>query len=323
MAYIYPNRSSFGRQPWRLQRGLVFGVILVAALAAFELFNFATTEYALYTLIGGVQAVGVNWASILAVAFCAIDFAGLARLFTPEQGRDEPKEVWYLLGAWLVGATMNAAMTWWAVTNALLARPLGNEVIARGTLVTVVPIFVAVLVWLTRVLIIGTVGVAGDRLFTLGVGHARWFGRAQPKAQAPLAAPRPAPRPISRPNRVSQTRTSTWPPYNNAARYASSVGSAAPSVSVDDRDDANDAEEQDEELTYEPVDEERPTAVPNWPGASSTRPAPKPRPSYSNAYAMRAYSGAIQSYVERPATPRTYHASPDGKPDDTRTRFYR
>jgi len=36
-----------------------------------------------------------------------------ARLFTPEQGRDEPAEVWYLFGAWLLAAAMNAILTWW------------------------------------------------------------------------------------------------------------------------------------------------------------------------------------------------------------------
>jgi hypothetical protein len=69
----------------------IMGAILVVALLAFELFNFDTTRYALSNLLGDVRFVGISWASILATAFCAIDFAGLARLFTPEQGRDEPQ----------------------------------------------------------------------------------------------------------------------------------------------------------------------------------------------------------------------------------------
>lgn len=152
---------------FRLQRGLAFGVIIVAALLAFELFNYSSTEFALSDLLGDLSFLGVRWATILALAFCGIDFAGIARLFTPEEGRDEPGEVWYLFGAWLLAATMNAMLTWWGVSIAILNHEtLGNAVIERGLLLRVVPIFVAVLVWLIRVLIIGTFSVAGDRLFS-------------------------------------------------------------------------------------------------------------------------------------------------------------
>ncbi len=145
----------------------VIGIILIVALIAFEMFNFDTTRYALQSLLGDVKFIGIPWAAILAIAFCSIDFAGLARLFTPEQGRDEPKEVWYLMGAWLLGATMNAVMTWWAVSVTLLSHDFGNEVLGREQLLLMVPIFVAVLVWLTRILFIGAFSVAGEHLFDL------------------------------------------------------------------------------------------------------------------------------------------------------------
>jgi hypothetical protein len=154
---------------FKLQRGLAFGVIIIAALLAFELFNYSTTDYALEDLLGNLSFMGVQWSTILAIAFCGIDFAGIARLFTPEEGADEPGEVWYLFGAWLLAATMNAMLTWWGVSLAILNhQTLGNAVIDRNTLLRAVPIFVAVLVWLIRVLIIGTFSVAGDRLFSQG-----------------------------------------------------------------------------------------------------------------------------------------------------------
>ena len=159
----------------RLQRGLAFGVIIITALLAFELFNYSTTDYALTDLLGDLTFLGVRWATILAIAFCGIDFAGIARLFTPEEGADEPNEVWYLFGAWLLAATMNAMLTWWGVSLAILNhQTLGNAVIQRETLLRVVPIFVAVLVWLIRVLIIGTFSVAGDRLFSQGEQRAHF-----------------------------------------------------------------------------------------------------------------------------------------------------
>ncbi|MDP2778299.1 MAG: hypothetical protein Q8O48_11715, partial [Anaerolineales bacterium] len=96
-----------------LKRGAIFGCILISALLAFEIFNFGTTSFALQNVLGDLQFAGLRWSSILAFAFCGIDFAGIARIFTPEQGRDEPAEVWYLFGAWLLAAGFNAILTWW------------------------------------------------------------------------------------------------------------------------------------------------------------------------------------------------------------------
>jgi hypothetical protein len=151
----------------KLSRGAAFGVIILAALIAFEVFNFSTTEYALSDLLGNLAFLGISWAIILAIAFCGIDFAGIARLNTPQSRTGPATETWYLFGAWLLAATMNAMLTWWGVSLALLNHEsLGNSVVARETMLRVVPIFVAILVWLIRVLIIGTYAAAGTRLLT-------------------------------------------------------------------------------------------------------------------------------------------------------------
>lgn len=163
------SHQSFGQtfNRIRLQRGLAFGLIILTALLAFELFNFSTTEYALQDLLGNLAFWGIPWATILAFAFCGIDFAGIARLHTPESSSGQPNETWYLFGAWLLAATMNATLTWWGVSLAIVNHStLGNAVIDRQTLLRIVPIFVAVLVWLIRVLIIGTYSLAGTRLLT-------------------------------------------------------------------------------------------------------------------------------------------------------------
>jgi len=151
----------------KLQRGLVFGGLIVIALLSFEMFNYSTTEFSLQDLLGNLKFMGIPWSMILAIAFCGIDFAGLARMFTPEQGADEPKEVWYLLGAWLLAATMNAFLTWWGVSVAMLNHgSSGNTILGQGTIIKVMPVFVAIMVWLIRILIIGTFSMAGDRLFS-------------------------------------------------------------------------------------------------------------------------------------------------------------
>jgi hypothetical protein len=189
---------SSSRSDFHLRRGLVFGAIILFALFAFEFFNFSTTHFALQDLLGDLSFAGIAWATILALAFCAIDFAGIARLFTPEQGSDQPAEVWYLFGAWLLAATMNAILTWWGVSIALLSHAtLGNPVIDQATLLKVVPIFVAVMVWLSRILIIGTFSVAGKRLFSQSDRPSLHSPLSRPRsapAQAPYSpAPKPAP----------------------------------------------------------------------------------------------------------------------------------
>jgi hypothetical protein len=144
----------------RVERDRVFALIMLGALTAFELFNFSTTEFALTDLLGDLQIGSMRWATILALAFSGMDFAGVAWLFSPK--RRARIEVWYLVAAWLLAATMNAILTWWSVSLALLNhQALGNEVIAREVLLSGAPIFVAALVWLLRVLLIGTFTLAG------------------------------------------------------------------------------------------------------------------------------------------------------------------
>jgi len=160
------NSIPFIPERIQVKRGVVFGLLIVSALAAFEIFNYSTTDFALTDLLGNLRFWGVRWATILAIAFCGIDFAGIARLFTPEGRVGEQPEIWYLFGAWLIAATMNALLTWWGVSIAIVNHEtLGNAVIARQTLLKVVPIFVAVMVWLLRVLIIGLFSVAGEKYF--------------------------------------------------------------------------------------------------------------------------------------------------------------
>jgi hypothetical protein len=178
-------------------RKTVIGIILIVALVAFEIFNFDTTRFALQSLLGDISFMGLTWASILAVAFCAIDFSGLARLFTPERGKDEPRAVWFLMGAWFLGATMNAVMTWWAVSLTLLSHDFGNEVLTREQLLQFVPIFVAALVLLTRILFIGALSVAGEHVFQRA-DTGRQVARAarpqpQPVRQQPATLPSPSP----------------------------------------------------------------------------------------------------------------------------------
>jgi hypothetical protein len=197
-----------------LHRGMAFGLIILVGLVAFETFNFSTTEFALADLLGDLSFAGFHWATILALAFCSIDFAGIARLMTPENDGSEPMEIWYLLGAWFLGATMNAMLTWWSVSLALINHGgLGNEVLGREALLTGVPVFIAALVWLIRILLIGTLTLAGGRLFSFKQQPRQKPRRQQVRPTAQAAAARVAPAASSQPSRRSRPVPRREPRY--------------------------------------------------------------------------------------------------------------
>lgn len=264
------------------RRGLIFGLILLMALSAFELFNFSTTEYALTDMLGNLTFVGVRWATILSIAFCGIDFAGLARLFTPERGQNGyTNEIWYLIGAWFLGATMNAMMTWWAVSLAMLnaSHEIGNEIMSREQLLAYVPVFVAALVWLTRILIIGTFSMAGERLFSqaeevLMQMRSERSERSEARAQRPVQ-PQP-------------TRTAP-PPVVTSQQAARPVSAPVTRLSNPPQTKViGGSYEGDDEPVYVPLEPKpRPASItpppaasirPTEPYRSPTRPAPKPVP---------------------------------------------
>ena len=244
----------FTGQGGAISRKMVIAILLGVALIAFEIFNFDTTQYALTNLLGEVRFVGVLWASILAVAFCAIDFAGLVRIFTPQRGAEEPRAVLFLTGAWFLGTIANAIMTWWAVSLTLLGHEFGNEVLSREMLLRYVPIFVAMLVWLTRILFIGAFSMAGEEIFDqtrANAGEAKPATRPSPDAPAPARAAQP---PASRPAAT---------PAAPKPRTAAPARPAAPNVTT--------------AVTYEPVDDPivgpppAPKTSPNGPTRPTSR----------------------------------------------------
>lgn len=193
-------------------RGLIFGGIILSALVAFEIFNFSSTSFALHDVLGDLAFGPLKWATILAIAFCGIDFAGIARIFTPEQGRDEPAEVWYLFGAWFLAAAFNSILTWWGVSVAIMKNNAeGGVLVGQENMIKLVPIFVAGMVLLIRVLLINTFSIAGDRIFSLAENRQTQYQNKpayRPNSE-PVRTPTPntyIPRPAPKPNPVASTR---------------------------------------------------------------------------------------------------------------------
>ncbi len=156
----------FHRQDFIRHKASVLIAILVVGLAAFEMFNLDSTRFALDHLMANQRLWGLEWGLVLALAFGSIDFAGLARILTPATTwEEEPREVWFLTGAWLLGATMNAVMTWYAMVVLMTARGVqtGVGIVDQTAVLDIAPVFIAVMVWLTRVLLISSLALALER----------------------------------------------------------------------------------------------------------------------------------------------------------------
>jgi hypothetical protein len=143
-------------QNLKIRTSAVYMAMIIAALTAFEIFNFSSTSFALQNILGRQTSGGVSWSTILALAFCGMDFAGIARLLGAQEEQDG-RGGWYLLGAWVLAAAMNAGLTWWGVSISVYNQPVDYSLIIDPmTFVTVVPVLVAVMVWIIRILIIGS-----------------------------------------------------------------------------------------------------------------------------------------------------------------------
>ena len=139
----------------------IFTAVMVLALGAFEIFNFSSTDFALRDMLGSQGTTLLSWSAILSLAFCAMDFAGIARLLTMDMRKERDAGGWYLLGAWVLAGAMNTILTWWAVSLAVYNHPVENILIIDPmTFVSVVPVAVALMVWVIRILIIGTLATS-------------------------------------------------------------------------------------------------------------------------------------------------------------------
>lgn len=142
-------------------RNILFLIILFIAWACFEIINYSTTEQAFYDIIGEVSFVlmGFKWSKVAAVAFCLVDFVGIARAFTPQKWEDEPQEVVFLTGAWLLASAFNGFATWWAVSLQIEANAQPHTFVDMADVLKWAPVLLALAMLVLRVTIIGAVSM--------------------------------------------------------------------------------------------------------------------------------------------------------------------
>jgi hypothetical protein len=127
---------------------------------------------------------------------------------------------------------MNAILTWWGVSMAIVNHNVtSSSIIDHNTLFKVVPVFVALMVWVIRILIIGTISMAGERFLWGSGGRSRSIN-ANPSGatSSRIGGSIPAPRPVSASPRVAIPRpvVSSQRLDASSASSASSAGQADP-----------------------------------------------------------------------------------------------
>ncbi len=158
----------------KISKSMLYMVVFILALVAFEAFNYSTTDFALSDLLGDLQFAGIRWATLLALAFCGIDFAGIARLLTPQNGQNESVvSTWFMFSAWVLAATMNAILTWWGIVLAIQNHPvMSTGFVDPKFVTTTLPIMIALLVWVIRILLVGTLSKKSEQVPTKNKSNA-------------------------------------------------------------------------------------------------------------------------------------------------------
>lgn len=175
-----------------VKRARLFELMLFVGLLGFEVINFASTEHGLTSLIGGNKVGPWTWARFLAMAFCVSDLIGMARILTPETGRNEKAEVIVLFLVWLGTAAINALLNWFTFTTLMSSHPVGNALISPAEVITYGPALLATAILLIRVGLVAALSTALDGQSALLVGLGNMFrGRSKvhPKAFQPPKAP--------------------------------------------------------------------------------------------------------------------------------------
>ncbi len=184
----------------KTRKELLYIFVFSIALVAFEAFNYSTTDFALSDLLGELSFLGLRWSTLLSIAFCGIDFAGIALLLAPQDTPDHARSAWFMFGAWILAATMNAILTWWGVVLAVQSHPVVSAgVLNEGFVTRTVPVFIALLVWVIRIMIVGSLSRKTERLSeeapqsgTAGMSR-RELRQAQSRAAHPAQKSRSVP----------------------------------------------------------------------------------------------------------------------------------
>jgi hypothetical protein len=143
-------------------RGSFFIGMLFFSLLCFMLFNYMSTLQTLQHILGKEWLVYA-----FAFALSVVDFAGLARIFTPETSAKDESKLVYILGAvWILACLFDVIMTAYWVSLRMVENPSSVEAqnLMGASMYKTIPWIIAFGELAMRVSLVLMVGMFGDQL---------------------------------------------------------------------------------------------------------------------------------------------------------------
>lgn len=165
---------------WRIN---VLAGLLLGGLALLIIFNFSTTYETLNQLFGGGMAI-----LVFSISFSLVDFAGIARVLTPDEDiRDEPPFIWLLFGVWLIAALIDIITTWWWATLRMQAYGgLNHLPTDMAWMASLLPWGIAISEFCIRVPLVILIGQYGERWFKAMRNPISGKSEAKPERREPV-----------------------------------------------------------------------------------------------------------------------------------------
>ena len=121
-------------------------------------------------------------------------------MLAPQSDHHDHRSTWFMFGAWILAATMNAILTWWGVVLAIGSHPVVSAgMVNERFVLRTIPVFIALMVWVIRIMIVGSLSKKADRLTEPAVkpGEQTLSRREFRQAQSRAAHPAPSNRSVS------------------------------------------------------------------------------------------------------------------------------
>jgi len=135
----------------KIKPNSIYVTIICVSLVLYEIISYSSSYETVYGFTGMK-----SWAKLLAWAFIAVDFGGVASMMMGE--KVEEAGGMHLFWAWLISAAGDAYMTYIPIAASASTRTdhilITSGVISVKAFTVVIPILIAVLIWGIQVVLV-------------------------------------------------------------------------------------------------------------------------------------------------------------------------
>jgi hypothetical protein len=143
------QKMGLRRRSWLDSLIVIGNISFIVFTISFIVFTYINITRALTYFLGEPRFLGIKWAVILAITFLIFEFAGSARLFSPDEN-ESPSEKRYLLGTWILATAFVNLLVWWNLASVF---SIPNSIVyfnISNTLSNLVPAIITFLAWVIK-----------------------------------------------------------------------------------------------------------------------------------------------------------------------------